>query len=64
VQKNVVVIMNSIEYEKLPKEKPVELGNPLSACCDAPPKRPLVDGIGVCDHCGEWQMRDEWYEQD
>ena len=56
--------MNSIEYEKLPKEKLDQLQNPLSKCCDAPPERPLSDGIGICNKCGEWQMEDEWYGQE
>jgi hypothetical protein len=56
--------MNSIEYEKLPKEKLDQLQNPLSKCCDAPPERPLSDGIGICDQCGECQMEDEWYENE
>ena len=56
--------MNSIEYDKLPKAKLGQLQNPLSKCCDAPPERPLSDGVGICNQCGEWQMEDEWYEQE
>ena len=56
--------VNSIEYDKLPKAKLNQSQNPLSQCCDAPPERPLSDGVGICNQCGEWQMEDEWYEQE